>query len=250
MDLSEKYRPGRFADMWQWPKSPSLIATTREIQNGGIASPMLIVADYGEGKTTLARIIGRRACCENADDHSFEPCLKCAGCEDLKVRSTTTWCGYGYFEIDCSQLPAPEVQKRATRESMMSPFGGWRRWVICLDEIGRRDKTYQRNLLKLVENVRAHFILCSGSGDDIDRALRSRCVVRPLKPPNRDQCLTAIKRIATAEEVAFENGCGELLVTRLGCNPRTILKVMTNALALSDCHIGIDEVEAALEMQS
>jgi len=38
-------------------------------------------------------------------------------------------------------------------------------------------------------------------------------------------------------------------VTRLGCNPRTILKVMTNAMALSDDHIGIGEVEAALEMQ-
>lgn len=249
MDLSEKYRPARFQEMWQWGQSPALTAITREIEHGHIASPMLFIANYGDGKTTLARIIGRRACCENADAHPFEPCLTCTGCEDLKVRSMTTWCGYGYFEIDCSQFSAADVQKRVARESMMSPFGGWRRWVICLDEIGRRDKNYQRSLLKMVENVRANFILCSGTNDDIDPALRSRCVLRPFKPPNREQCLSAIKRVATAEGVRFADGGADLLVTRLGCNPRTILKVMTNAMALSDDHIGIGEVEAALDMQ-
>lgn len=248
MDLAKKHAPKRFDEMWQWP-SPTLKVLAAEIERGRLQSPMLFQSDYGEGKTTLAQIIGRRACCRRTELHPCEPCGECEGCRDVRMYTSTTHSDFGYFEIDCTQFSAAQVREMICRESMgglnRPSFG---RWVICLDEIGRRDATYQRQLLKIVENVRAHVILCAGSSDSVDRALAERCVRRPLVTPTPQQCITAVARIAAAEHLEIKAGAVPLLVTRLGCNPRRILKTLATTASLANGTVGIEEVEIALSM--
>ncbi len=249
MDLAERYRPIQFKDMWQYPESPTLRAVTNEVQRGRLQGPMLVTGGYGVGKTTLARIIGRRGSCLNGSDHPFEPCGSCDGCKNVEVRRSTSWCEYGYFEIDCTQYSAARVRDMVAHETQCQLFrSAFKRWVVCLDEVGRREFSYQRQLLKMIENVRAHIILCSGDPDLVDPALRSRCVIRPLQPPSPEQCLSALRRIVAHEKVRLCPSASPLLVQRLGCNPRKILKTLATAISLADDGIGIEEVEAALAM--
>jgi len=251
MDLSDKYRPARFADLWQWPTSPTLKIVTNEIQRSNLQSPMLVRGNYGDGKTSLARIIGRRASCLNAHLHPYEPCGECEGCRNLRPYGATTWSEFGYFEIDCTEFSAAAVRDMVKEETAGRLFkNSCSHWVVCLDEIGRRDAAYQRQLLKLVENVRAHIILCCGTEDSVDKALKARCIVRPMRPPTQEQCLTAVRGIAEHERVTVCDSALPVLVSRLGCNPRDILKTLSNAVSLGNGKVGFEEIELALAMRA
>lgn len=251
MSLSENHRPRRFDDLWQWPESPTLSIITREIAQKKLQTPMLIRSDYGEGKTTLARIIGRRACCRQTDQHTFEPCGRCDGCRKFRMDGPTSSCDYGYLEMDCTGWSASEIGQIVLRNTIYTIFkSSFHRWVVCLDEIGRQSIAFQRQLLKLIENSRVHFILCSGTDDNIDRALSERCVIRPLSPPTPPQCQAAVKRIAEAEGIQLHDAVVPLLVTRLGCNPRRILNALSTAASLVNGAVGIQEINMALAMHT
>lgn len=251
MGMTEKYRPNRFDAMWQWP-CPSLTVITREIERGRLETPALLRADYGEGKSTLARIIGRRASCLKPDPHPYEPCNDCDGCKSIEPYHRTFINDYRYFEIDCTAYTSDQLLDMILENTWGSLHKtAFKRWVVCIDEIGRRDIKYQQKLLKMIENLRPHILLCCGSADKLDRALRDRCVIRPLKPPTTDQCVNALRRIAEQENVEIRDAATTLLVTRLGCNPRRILKSFGTAMSLAPSRtIGIAEIELALEMSN
>lgn len=249
LGLSERHRPTQFRQIWQWSTAPTLRAITSEIQKGQIESPMLLRAGYGLGKTTLARLIGRRNCCERFKDHPFEPCNACDGCGSIRINGPTIWSEQGYFEIDCSQFPATEVRAIVNKETQYS----WGRaslhqWVVVLDEIGRRNAEYQRHLLKLIENCRCYIILCAGTDDAVDPALEARCAIRNLHSPTQQQCVAALLQIAVTENTELNPLAAALLVSRMGCNPRRILKAMANAISLGEGSIGVKEIEQAIEM--
>lgn len=253
MDLSERYRPRRFDQLWQFPGAPALEVITSEIARSQLQTPALFTGGYGEAKTTLARIIGRRASCMNPSVHSYEPCGACDGCQRLDQISTgsTIWSEYGYLEIDCVEYSVADIRRILAQYTQGKLFKtAFSRWVICLDEIGRRNEAYQRGLLKLVENARGHIILCAADLDPVDTALRNRCAIRPLTVPTPPQCVRGIQRIAVKEGIQVADPAALFLVTRLGCNPRRVLKTLQTAISLADGSVAVDHVEIALSMST
>ncbi len=135
------------------------------------------------------------------------------------------------------------------RETKYSMFpSSFRRWVVCLDEVGRCDGSFQKQLLKIVENAKAHIILCSATTNPLDQALKDRCQIRPLPRPTQSQCSEALRRIIAAEHIPIEPSAVPLLIARNGCNPRNILKTLITARSLTEGTIGIEEIEAAVGM--
>lgn len=251
MDLSERHRPRRFDQLWQWPDTPSLTVIRNELARGRLQTPILITGGYGEAKTTLARIIGRRASCMNPSSHPYEPCGACDGCLRLDQICTgsMTWNEFGYLELDCTQYPVAqlrEIVRQYTCGKLVKTT--FRRWVVCLDEIGRCDGKYQRGLLKFIEDVRVHIIFCAADRDSVDVALRERCAIRPLTVPTPPQCVRGVLRVASAESFQIAEHSASLLVTRLGCNPRRILKTLQTAVALANGTVSVDHIETALSM--
>src|SRR5213593_613059 len=79
-DFRTKYRPRRYAQMWQGIDYPAIRRLLREEERLRYSRGMIFNGDYGCGKTTAARIRGMRSSCWNYRQNSCEPCGECAGC--------------------------------------------------------------------------------------------------------------------------------------------------------------------------
>src|SRR5262245_11243849 len=97
-DFRTKYRPTRYALMWQGPDYPAIKRLLREEESLRFPRGLIFCGDYGCGKTTAARIRGMRASCWNWRDHTAEPCGTCAGC-----RAAMKGQGPDYWEMDATQ---------------------------------------------------------------------------------------------------------------------------------------------------
>lgn len=254
MSLSEKYRPVKFQDMWQWPDSHVLKAITNDIQNEIHHPRMQIIAPFGVGKTTLARILGRRRCCENTGAHHFEPCGECKGCKSVDMSWSGGWSEWGYCESDCTTVTKEKLDKIMHYEIAFNPMQNpGARWLLCLDELSRSEKKLQHRLLKPVESETFDTILCLATENkkDILKELRKRFVPMVLDPPTPDQCSNALQRITEVEDIHLDNGLARLLVTRLGCVPRDILMALDYAWSLAGSNrLGKEEILVAIEAQA
>jgi len=254
MSMSEDYRPVRFEDMWQWPDSPVLKIITNGIRDDNLDFPILLRGHYGEGKTTLACILGRRRCCDQKHLHPFEPCGTCEGCKSVDLDWTGGFSEWGYREYDCTAVTSERLRRCIGEDTAGNPWKNINtdtRWLVCLDELGHCSDTFQHTLLKRLDKGTADYILCVATEDKIIPELSQRCSEYRLKPPTVDQCCVALDRIARIEGIELDPNAARLLSSRFGCNPRTILKALPKARSLSTNHkVGIKEIKDVIEMQA
>ena len=81
-DFRVKYRPRRYAELWQGIDDPTIKLLREEELSGKYNTGMIYYGDYGCGKTTAARIRGMRTSCWEYARDPIEPCGECRGCLD------------------------------------------------------------------------------------------------------------------------------------------------------------------------
>ncbi len=255
MNWSEKYRPVNFDDLWQ-KKAPGLNLLKRAVGARRLAQLIIIVGAYGVGKTSLARIVGRRFNCLQITAHPYNPCGVCDSCRDIAPFEGGTFVRDGYIEYDVT-CHTPAHITAAIREQVQfykmyaNPDPDMpTEWIVCLDEVARVKNNMQESLLKAVENLRtAKFVLCFSDPATIIPPLRERGLLIELPLPTTQEATQALLRMARSEGFTLDSLAANHIVESVRRVPRRCVLALEQASVLADSGvIGLEAAEAAVQV--
>ena len=190
------WRPSRFADVVGEKNRRTIRRLQRQVLEGNLASPMLVVSPYGYGKTSLVRLLLLALNCHQRDPNTADPCLRCPQCEC----SGRAYNGFGHpfrrVEIDCGQIDRCELV------DLCQEFLLDRAAALFLDELHRLEAVRtQEALLKFVEDFPGRFI-CAVMQDRLHEVippLRERMQMIWLVPPTEEEMVEFFLRKCSAE---------------------------------------------------
>jgi len=173
MNLSEIMRPKALDEVIG---NEHIIKPLRnQLESGTLSQSLMIVGQYGSGKTTLAKIIANHLQAE-------------------------------VYEVDCgSDGGIDRIREVVDAASMSSLFSTAK--VFILDEVHGLSKASQSALLKTLEEPRPnlYFILLTTEDKKVLPTIRSRCVVYTTKAATREHIGEAVKRVLAKYELTVES---------------------------------------------
>jgi replication-associated recombination protein RarA len=118
--------------------------------------PLLVVAPYGAGKTSLARHLTAAFCCERPST-SGDPCHKCGECERQGPEHNGEGDAFVHWELDCTRYTdVSEVRK------VIQTIEDESKVAVIWDEFARLSvESAQALLLKPTEDVRGIWIVAT-----------------------------------------------------------------------------------------
>lgn len=249
-DLLRKHQPRRLGDKFEGLDSNVNRAIARGIATKKFPPHVLFSGSAGSGKGTTARIIGRRHCCQNKDQHPFDPCLKCEGCRSFHIgEDSLLHSVFGYSEFDATRLSGPTIAQYMEIASRYSPFEGGSRHMFVVDEIQRNRTGIQERLLRLTESIKNTIIICTIDAGVLLPALRDRFVHFMLRPPSREQAIVGLTRIANVEGFEIDRDAADLIARMQSNNPRRCVNLLGLAITVASKNtVGLDEVHVALDI--
>jgi len=153
------YRPKRFQDVVGHTVVKKVF---KAILKNPSSAPevLLLVGEWGCGKTTVARIFGKYINCTGIK----KPCYKCPNCMDSTL----------YHELDSSIMGNVQDTRRLQETLYYSIGKGYR--VIVIDEIQVASKAAESSFLKVFENPpeRTFFLLLTTNPEDVLKTIISR----------------------------------------------------------------------------
>ena len=178
------WRPSRFADVVGEKNRRTIRRLQRQVLEGNLASPMLLVSPYGFGKTSLVRLLLLALNCRQRDPTTADPCLNCDQCQCSGPRYN----GFGHpfrrVEVDCTHLDRPELVE------LCREFLHDRDVALFLDELHHLEAVRsQEALLKFVEDFPGRFIgsVMQDRLGEVIPPLRERVQMAWLEPPAEEE---------------------------------------------------------------
>jgi len=241
-DLRAKYRPQKFRQLAQGLSDPVISTITKSLQQRVNLQAIMLRGPYGSGKTTIARILGQRACCRQQHLHDYEPCRRCDGCRAVEREPRSAdWDGYS--EYDTQSLSPRETIDRIMANIPFRKQGGkiMPQRVVTLDEFHRLAQIHQEKFVKIIEDYsqlyKTLFVLCVASDANICQAISQRCTHRRIANPPLARAVRHISIVARAEGRTLNKQEAELLVATADCTPRVYLGLLQDAMILSQSQI-------------
>lgn len=171
---------------------PTLNRLIAQIGRWGLADNLFaFFGPSGVGKTTLARILGRRHVCQGARPEDIEPCGVCETCqrnlEKVDSAASGTWAAY--YEFKGAAL-TEEVGNKS--KSQLNEPG-----ALVIDEGQEVEKRLQQIIRTDIEELAAPLVLTTTDIFLIDDALRNRFAnhIFELVPPTPDEVADVLDRI-------------------------------------------------------
>lgn len=250
-DFPGKYQPLRLADKFGGMDMMTNRFLARATANATLPKLLLLTGPAGTGKGTTVRILARRHCCEAKNQHAFDPCLACRGCNSFAQGYKSLWFNeFGYMEFDAVRMDGEEILTIIDVEARYNSIEDGNRKMFCIDEIGRNRKSIQQRLLRLSETTRCPIVLCSISPENLIPELLDRFTHLALVPPTQAQAVAGLGRIAEEEGVDLSREAAVLIARAKANNPRRCIKTLGTAITLaSNRTIDLEAVTATLEME-
>lgn len=199
LDWTEKYRPVRLEEVMGQTQA---VQSIQSMLKSGPQRPILLAGPIGDGKTTLARIIGMISLCSGA----ARPCLTCETCRQIRKGAFGQNSDFSsYTEYEGGWLDEDEIH-----EKFVQPFQEGNRLaeILMIDEVQELSPKMQGMLLKPLEMTTSksdrRFILCTSEPDRLTKAVRSRCDIVALKHVSAADMGAILKKIALSESMLIE----------------------------------------------
>jgi DNA polymerase III subunit gamma/tau len=226
-----KYRPLRFEDVLGQPGTIQVLRA--RLANGTALDRNYILAGgFGQGKTTLARIMARAMLCLNRDPATQEPCNECDNCRDMLVGESTA-----YVEQDAASGGTIDKIRAIVEDLPFAVFNAPKR-IYTFDEAHRMSKDAQDVLLKPLEEQRMVGIFCTTELEKIRGAIRSRCDEFIMRKVTRDDILVRMRSILTAENVVFEDEAVLIVIDYSGGHVRDVVSRLEMIAQMGDLTVG------------
>jgi DNA polymerase-3 subunit gamma/tau len=203
VDLAEKYRPRRFADVI----GQDVAWFARQVTSGA-AKSVVLAGPPGVGKTSLGRLYGQALQCRRcAEDGS--PCGNCDQCKYYEVYGRHPEC----VELDCTRFGRFEDVEEQLHALDRQPLFGRRR-VLFADEAHRATAKSLEAMLKPLERSQkwTTFVFATTEPDKLPAAIRSRCTQHDLIPVGFEVAIRHLQTVSEAEGYAYEAGGLALIV--------------------------------------
>jgi len=210
-----KYRPMRFTDVLGQEGAVQVLQA-RLTKGTALDTSYIFSGGHGQGKTTLARILGRAMLCQNLTGER-EPCNQCENCTDILNQSSVA-----LTETDAARLGTVD-HARAIVDSLAFVVQGAPKRVFIFDESHRMSRDAQDVLLKPVEDKKMVAIFCTTEPEKIRGPIRSRCEVHHIRRVTREDVLKRMKWVLEQEKVEHEDDAVLILIDHSGGHVRDIL---------------------------
>lgn len=212
--LTLKYRPQRFSEVLGFPENVRILKGM--VKNPARAMRSVILAgEYGNGKTTLARIFGRAVNCQGKTGDACGACANCRAVADDASRL--------YLELDSTQAGNVESMRNLREILPYSLEEGFR--VVVFDECQRISHAAQTNLLKALEEAppTLFWVFCTTELDKIIKPIQSRSLLVEFGLMGDEDVATLVSRTAQAEGEPVSAEAVRRIVRRAGGHARNAL---------------------------
>ncbi len=193
-NLSRKYRPQRFADVYGQERITQTLC--REVEQGKLGHAYLFSGPRGVGKTTAARIFAKAVNCLKPD-HG-EPCLKCDACQKI-----TAGQAIDIIEMDAASHTGVDNVREAIIEHVRFVPAGFKYKVYIVDEAHMLTAQAWNALLKTIEEPPAYavFIFATTEKHKVPATIVSRCQKFDFMRVAEDRITERLEKIANEEDV-------------------------------------------------
>jgi DNA polymerase III subunit gamma/tau len=234
-----KYRPLKFGDVLGQPGTVQLLKA--RLRNGtALNTSYVFSGGHGQGKTTLARIMARAILCQQLNKEDPEPCNECDTCRDILNETSTA-----FFEKDAASSGTIDKIRAIVDDLPFAVMGAAKR-IYLFDEAHRMSRDAQDVLLKPIEDDKMVAMLCTTEVDKIRGTILSRCEPYAIRKVTPEDILERMRKVLTAEGVAFEDDAVLTVIHHSGGHVRDVLNRLEMIAQMGA--INIDNVREYLHL--
>ena len=210
-----RYRPMRFTDVLGQEGAVEVLKA-RLSKGTALDTSYIFSGGHGQGKTTLARILGRAILCTNRTADQ-EPCNQCDNCKDALSETSAA-----LSEMDAASKGTID-HARELVENLAFVVEGASKRIYIFDEVHRMSRDAQDVLLKPLEDKRLVGIFCTTEPEKIRGPIRSRCEVYTIRRITREDVLARMKWILGQEGVEHEDDAVLTVIDHAGGHVRDVV---------------------------